>query len=86
MNEEDNRKSEDAKDLLRRAEETGRKLEFIAQQRAQFAADMQQARKEQEERWLREDERWADIEERIRALLKKAQGRRGENGGAGADA
>lgn len=48
-------------------------MDFIVQQQAQFAADMQRSRAEQEERWKKADERWAQTEGGIHALLTIAE-------------
>lgn len=53
----------------RREEETQKKIEFIREQQAQFAANQQMAG----ERMDRADERWARTEESIRALLAVAE-------------
>jgi Spy/CpxP family protein refolding chaperone len=55
-----------------------RHIDFILEQQAQFAADMQRSREEQEERWRKADERWARTESGIRALLAIAQSHEGE--------
>ncbi|HKP73695.1 MAG TPA: hypothetical protein VJT82_12195 [Pyrinomonadaceae bacterium] len=65
-------------DIKRRAEETQRNIDFIIQQQAQFAADMQQlraAQAEADEKWER---RWGRTEEGIRSLLAIAEIHEGE--------
>lgn len=54
-------------------EERRRQMDFIVQQQAQFAADMQRSREGQEGRWKKADERWAQTEGGIRALLAIAE-------------
>jgi hypothetical protein len=60
----------------RRDERIESKIEFIVNQQAQFATDLQKFREDQEERWKRQEERWekadgrwARTEESIRGLL-----------------
>ncbi len=73
MSEEDDKRPEDAKDLLRWAKETQRNINFIVSQQAQFSADLQLSQESFDERWRRADEKWARTEESIRALLAVAE-------------
>ena len=72
MSDEENDAPADAKELLRRAEETGRKLEAMARQQEQFNAQMQLSREAQRSE---SEERMARTVEAIQALLKKVQDR-----------
>lgn len=54
-------------------EERQRQIDFILQQQAQFSADVQRWREEQEQRWKKADERWSQTEGGIRALLSIAE-------------
>ncbi len=54
-------------------EERQRQMDFILNQQAQFAADTQRWREEQEDRWEKADKRWAETERGIRALLALAE-------------
>ena len=74
MSEENN--PVDGKDLLRWAKETQRNIEFIVNQQAQFAADMDKLRERQEraeQRCERAEQRWERTEEGIRSLLSIAE-------------
>ncbi|MCA1592699.1 MAG: hypothetical protein LC754_08630 [Acidobacteria bacterium] len=65
-----------AEESRHKTEETQRNIDFIIQQQAQFAADIQSLRETQahaEERWTRSEERWARTEEGIRSLLSIAE-------------
>jgi hypothetical protein len=64
---------ENAKDLLRRAGETQRNINFIINQQARFSAGLQRSQENFNERWARADERWARTEESIRALRAVAE-------------
>jgi peptidoglycan hydrolase CwlO-like protein len=48
-------------------------MDFIVSHQAQFAADLQMSREEQQERWKEADKRWAETEKGIRALLAIAE-------------
>jgi ABC-type Fe3+ transport system substrate-binding protein len=54
-------------------EERQRLIDFILSQQAQFAADSQRWREEQQARWKEADKRWAETEKGIRALLAIAE-------------
>lgn len=54
-------------------EERQRQMDFIVNHQAQFAADMQLWREEQQEHWKKADKRWAETEKGIRALLAIAE-------------
>jgi len=62
----------DAKELLRRAEETGRKLEAMARQQEQLNPRTQPSREAQRSE---SEERFARTEKAIQALLKNVRGR-----------
>jgi excinuclease UvrABC ATPase subunit len=61
-------------EVRRREEETQKRIDFILEQQARFAANQQLA----SERMDRADERWARTEESIRALLTVAEIQAGE--------
>lgn len=78
--EEDDQEPEDEKDLLGWAKQTQRNIDFVVNQQAQFAGDMQRSReerdeqwREQQERWKKADQRWERTESGIRALLDIAR-------------
>jgi chromosome segregation ATPase len=71
---EDDKEPENSGELLQWAKQTQRNIDFIVNQQAQFATDMQSLRETQE----RAERRWERTEESVRTLHAIAQIHEGE--------